>query len=253
MCLIIKTINTNKNKGKTKFMSPLNRPLRKRERRLIPPPASDVDRPKVPIIIPPNQTMENRIESFDNTIIDHSMREIGLDIDSTHINALKEELLEQNVFTELNEVLEDGIENVLEKTNTKQKNIVPNYEELRKRKYDQEVSDYMAAGEKFNESELSSNAATAFGCAVLSELLSKKSIIAAIRQFERIKVKVSPNLTILQSSIFSLLNNLFDAFEHRNYSGFMRQVEKLKYVETFSADDQGLMATATNYLTNMTF
>lgn len=239
-------------------MPPFSRPLRKRVRRLIPPPSFDINKvnqysPSIDIEISNPEPISSPKQLFEDPIISHSVKRretrLGLDEEIDPVEALKAEILEQNVFSELSEVLEEGVYNVLESSDTNGSGNLPNYEDLNKKQFKRAVKDYIDAGEKFQESGLHSNAATAFAFAVLAELLAESAIESAIKIMESIKVTAS--FGILGSSIFSLLNSLFDVWEQQNILAFKHQIEKLKHLETFSLDDQELLASAIDFLTSI--
>ncbi|MHA2365303.1 MAG: hypothetical protein ACXAC7_15200 [Candidatus Hodarchaeales archaeon] len=238
-------------------MSPLNHELRKRVRRLPEPPSSEFNgmSPIPPVIndIPASKTSSSFNQKKTAPPIAKNL-DVNLPGPSTTVSASGRPPVparhDRTIMSELSDIFEEGIDKTLVKANDKLLEKKSLYPELKLQQFKRAVFDYEQAGIKLQESGLYSNASISFGCAVLAELLSEQSVNAAFEEFEKIRYMANPS--IIGSSFFVLLNALFDAIIEKNTLKFQRQVEKLKNIETFSSDDQDLLASAVAFLLGFT-
>lgn len=154
---------------------------------------------------------------------------------------------QQSLYSELSGVLRQGVDSALQSPSMTKSDQTINYAEIKRRQLKRAVDDYEAAGVKLADAGLFSNAAISFGCGVLAEFMAENSAEHAFNELQKVKALVkSPQ--ILHSSFFELLQNIFQALAQKDKRLLDRQIEKLKLVETFSADDQELLANAAEFL-----
>lgn len=229
----------------------LNRKLRPRVRRLPSPPRtgpsfetsnSDLDLettvPDIPI------TNEEQFSSM----IEDKVDEIQSEIDAKE----REEFLaaRKTLLDELDGIFRDGFDSTLVHTSEDSKQVNVDYSTIRKRNYERAVADYEAAGKTLADSGLYSNASISYGCVILGKFLATNSISTMYDEFQRILEEIQDK-QIIRSSFFSILTQLFESIAIKDKKGIIRQLEKLKMIETFSIDDQQLIADSIDAMSNL--
>lgn len=219
----------------------LNRKLRPRIRVLpeAPPPTVD-NQPKTsrrPTLPEPPVSIDEQFASVMEEKIDH----LGEEIDEKE----REQFLaaRKNLLDELDGIFRQGFTETLAHSDEEKKLSNVDYSEIKRQNYAKAVGDYEAAGKTLADSGLFSNAAISYGCMILGKFLATNSLSEMYDEFQNIIEQIQDK-QIIRSSFFSLLTQLFEAIAIKDTKGIMRQLERLKLIETFSTDDQQLIADA---------
>ncbi len=226
---------------------PLNRKLRPRIRRLLEPPAMLGDsgeeiKPKDSF---PSNISLNSDEHF-ASILEEKIEEIEITTKE------REEFLaaRKNLLDELDGIFRQGFDSTLTSPTENDKKMNVDYSAVKRKNYERAIVDYEAAGKTLSDSGLYSNAAISYGCMVLGRFLATGSLSAMYDQFQSIVEHIQYK-QIIRSSFFSILTQLFEAIAIKDKKGILRQLEKLKLIETFSTDDQQLIADSIDGITNL--
>jgi hypothetical protein len=156
----------------------------------------------------------------------------------------------KSLLNELDGIFKQGFDGTLKHASEDEKKENVDYNEIKKRNYLKAVKDYEAAGNTLADSELYSNASISYGCMILGKFLATNSLTEMYDEFQKIIEKIQ-HKQIIRSSFFSILTQLFEAIAIKDKKGILRQLEKLKLIETFSTDDQELIADSIDAITNL--
>ena len=227
---------------------PLNRKLRPRIRVLPEPPqdhSSNQEKEKTPQHSASSPTSPDQQFA---SILEEKMDQLENEIDTKE----REEFLaaRKNLLDELDGIFRQGFDGTLTHSTNNNKKTNLDYSSIKRKNYEKAVKDYEAAGKTLSDSGLYSNAAISYGCMILCKFLSTNSLSSAYDEFQQIILRIQ-NKQILRSSFFSLLTQLFEAIAIKDKKGIFRQLERLKLIETFSTDDQELIADSIGAITNL--
>lgn len=152
-----------------------------------------------------------------------------------------------DLLSELADVISQGIDSKLEKVDfdsiESEKDL--DYATILKTQFEKAIEDYMEAGKKFQESGLKSNAAMSFACAVFSSVLGSGENYAR-HKWNLIKEEAGDEFKT--SSLFSIIEQMFSALDKRSKEGIYEVLNLLKRLDTFSIEDQELIANTASYL-----
>jgi hypothetical protein len=245
----------------------LNRPLRARNRRLPSPPdmerksdettksKSISERELVPKALSENVAL--RLDASPANISDPASPYAGVlskapvgrpappPSFSSGVSAIKGERNE--LISELTGVFSRGISGHLGKVDIKKIESETNvdYAAIWKTQLQRAIDDYLQAGKKMLEAGLKSNAALSLACSVFASMLAAGELFA-LEQWETIQESMGQDLTT--TSMFNILHLMFEALSHRSKQEIAQVIEALKRIETFSLDDQELIANIAEYL-----
>ena len=159
----------------------------------------------------------------------------------------KEKVESTELLNELADVISKGIDSKLEKVDVEQleseKDI--DYATILKNQFNKATNDYFEAGKKFQEAGLRSNAAMSYACAVFSSILGSGENYA-FHQWNIIKDQLDKALK--SSMLFSIIEQMFQALDKRSKEGIYGVINLLKHLETFTVEDQELIANIAAYL-----
>ena len=237
--------------GRNRVAVALNRNLRPRVRRLPSPPkigpasgTSNLD-PNIDTETPDLPLTDEKLFS---TLLEDKANEIQTEIDEKE----REEFLaaRKTLLDELDGIFRQGFDSTLVHSDDDSKKTNLDYSEIRKRNYERAVADYEAAGKTLADSGLYSNASISYGCMILGKFLATNSLPAMYDEFQRIIEQIQ-HKQIIRSAFFSILTQLFESIAIKDKKGITRQLDRLKLIETFSTDDQTLIADSIQAITNL--
>ena len=230
-----------------RFVLPLNRKLRSRLRQLPEPPQENniSQEKKLPKIEFLSDTQPNVEEQF-ASMLEEKMEQIEVDTKE------REEFLaaRRNLLDELDGIFRQGFDSTLVHSTENNKKMNVDYSQIKRKNYDKASFEYEAAGKTLSDSGLYSNASISYGCCILAKFLATNSLSAMYDEFQLIIERIQ-HKQIIRSSFFSILTQLFEAIAIKDKKGVFRQLERLKLIETFSTDDQQLIADSIEAITNL--
>jgi len=228
----------------------LNRNLRPRVRRLPSPPklGPEIGKPvDESNLDPPVLDVPLTTERQFSSMLDDKADEIALEIDAKE----REKFLEarKSLLEELDGVFRLGVDSTLTHSTDDGKASNHDYSDVKRNNYAKAVLDYEAAGKNLADSGLYSNASICFGCMIVGKFLATSSLSEMYDEFQKIVEQIQ-HKQIIRSNFFSILTQIFEAIAIKDKKAVARQLERLKLVETFSTDDQELIADAIDALTD---
>ncbi|OLS23244.1 MAG: hypothetical protein HeimC3_25850 [Candidatus Heimdallarchaeota archaeon LC_3] len=157
----------------------------------------------------------------------------------------KEKVESTELLNELADVISKGIDSKLEKVDVEHLEKDIDYATILKIQFNKATNDYFEAGKKFQEAGLRSNSAMSYACAVFSSILGSGENYA-FHQWKIIKDQLDEALK--SSILFSIIEQMFQALDKRSKEGIYGVLNLLKRLETFSVEDQELIANTAAYL-----
>lgn len=232
---------------RVRLVLPLNRNLRPRIRKLPEPPhiteqLPENPKPKIEVL------SDSSFESDEQfaTVLEGKIENIEISAQE------REEFLaaRKNLLDELDGIFRQGFDGTLSPPTENNKKINVDYTSVKRKNYERAIADYEAAGKTLSDSGLYSNASISFGCVILAKFLATNSLSSAYDEFQRIIENIQ-HKQIIRSSFFSILTQIFESIAIKDNKGILRQLEKLKLIETFSTDDQQLIGDSIDALTKL--
>ena len=151
------------------------------------------------------------------------------------------------LLSELADVISKGIDSTLEKVDTEhlESERDMDYATILKNQFDKATNDYFEAGRKFQEAGLRSNASMSYACSIFSCILGSGENYAH-QQWNIIRNQLDDALK--SSTLFSIIEQIFEALDKRSKEGIYGVINLLRRLETFSVEDQELIANTAGYL-----
>ncbi|MHA1983001.1 MAG: hypothetical protein ACW967_01525 [Candidatus Hodarchaeales archaeon] len=245
----------------------LNRPLRPRKRKLPPPPNQIIPNlerniPQEPIQqpisptqpdfpqsdLPPLISSEQKLPAspYSGTLSSASHNPQPTE-GSQSVGYLQQNTGKTELLSELADVISQGVGSKLKKVDfdslDSEKDL--DYATILKNQFEKAMEDYLEAGRKFQESGLKSNAAMSYACAIFSSILGSGENYA--RHHWNI-IKEDAGDEFKTSTLFDIIEQMFNALDKRSKEEIYKVLNLLKKLDTFSLEDQELIANTASYL-----
>ncbi|MFW9996300.1 MAG: hypothetical protein ACFFD4_29935 [Candidatus Odinarchaeota archaeon] len=140
------------------------------------------------------------------------------------------------LVSEIKDVFQKGIKETLIKPQTE--DLMDNYDEVERERYRRMFEDYEAAGKKFQEMQLTVNAAQSYAMALISAFLAG-DVSAALWLLDDYEKKLSP--IIREAEIYEVVKGLIGALRDKSFKKVALAEEIIENVTFLSFDDKQLI------------